>query len=1100
MAEFERKDFVSDEALMAPLVLKKNWEEYLKTMKEVRAAGLGAASAPKGGGDSSTSTKKLKEETIKLTKEQQLLVQVQNKIAVAVAKDNDEYRKQEQALIKLNVELKNKNALGEKEALQVNKLNSSLKELEAALASNRVAYGSLRTEEERTSAAGLKLLDVIQDQKEGVDEIKQSMGDFTGNVGNYTKSILKAHEAIKAQEDDTTKLIVAQKGLDKTTEEGKKAYDHLNVAIQNNITQINIYRKEAGMAATSTKELDKSLEATGTSSGGLGEALGKISPGLKSAYEGAVSFGKALWALATNPAGIIILALVAAIAGLARYFTASSEGQDKWNKVLAVGAVLLDQFLDLLEGVGKALVTLWEEPEKALNKFLAFLDPVITIFKELGEGIADIFTFKGTGNLKKALLDIKKLAVSVWEEAADAAHHFYDESERRAAIALKITEEENKLRKDLIQDIIDDSRTELKVSKDLQIVHDHLRNTDEGRLKALREANQLLEDQANGDIELAQQEQKAFEDSLALEKLGLDTTMMVGKERRKIIDEAIEGGKIDYDNRQKVADLIVKINKTEQNFLDGQKRRLSEEFTLVNEIAKRKQDQIKAEQVAIQNLNKWRLEDSIEANQKIIDNEFIGLAEQTNAIADINEARVQLAIDASNKELEIAREAAKQRVQLTDEELKEIFANKALSFQEQIALQEQYIAASSLQDEAYITEATKIEQAKFAEINKINAESAKLAEENVFKVLQRDAKNLDNTLNTATNYGLVNLEKQFAANEVSLADYNKRKLQIQQEGEASSIASQIEYLRKQAELLQIGGEQRIQLENQISKLELASQQNKNALKLEGEQQVQAGLQELSTTGVGLAMETINNFFAAEEEARQVRLEHIQEVMDQELLAAGDNEAAKVAIKNKAEAETQKIRLQQAAAARKQAIFEKTVAVISIAINTAKGIGQALGTYPPPASFVLAAITGVLGALQIAAVLSKPIPSYAVGVESHKGGIARVGEEGPELVTLPGGKQFLTPDGDTYMDLPAGSKVDTYKDTVNQLALRSLPHIDRQGNRSDVEGFDKLGKKIDENTLAIKNKKEQHWNISKSGMQAMVKNAETRSYFMDQLYR
>lgn len=1087
MAEFERQDFVSDEAIMAPLVMKANWEEYIVTMKEVRKLSLGAGSGPKSSGGDSTSTKKLKEETVKLTTAQQELVKVQNKLAVAVAKDNDEYRKQEQALIKLNVEIKNKSALGEKEALAVNKMNSSLKQIEAALNANRIAYANLRSEEERTSATGVTLLKTIQDQKEAAGELREEMGQFSGNVGNYTGSIIKAHKAIKEQEDETKKLIVAQKGLDTSTDEGKKSYDHLNVAIQNNITQINVYRKEAGMAATSTKDLNLQLKESNKASEDLGGALGTLSPGLKSAYDSAMQFGKALWALVANPVGLVLIALAGAIAGVVRYFTGSTEGQDKWNQKMAEGEAILDSFLDVLEKVGKALVNAVEKPQEAWKKFLDFLKPIKNLILGIGSGLADIFTLnfsEGASKIEQAFTDIAATAKRAWEEADAAAKKYFEATRDKAAKLQAIDARNSQFRKDAIQDIIDDSITELSVSKEMAKVKDDLRFSEEARLEALRTANKDLKEQNEGDVALAKTELKILEDRLTLLKGSLDIT------------------KLDYDEAKQLADLKVKVNKTEEEYYAGQKKRLTEEFSLVSAIQKRRLDAIEAERTATANLNKWKLEDTIATNERIIANEFSSIGESTNAITEINKAKIQMAIDSSGKEIDEARKAARERVNLSTEERTAIFANKALSFEEQLALQEEYINKAIDKDETYVTDTVRITEDMFAKIDETNKNSTKAAEQNAFTILERDAKNLGNTLNTADNYALINLEKQFAANEISLKDYNDRKLEIQKEGEQASLAAQLEYLRKQADLLKIGSEQRIELENQISQVELSMQNNKNALKLEGEAKVQEGLQELSTTGVDLAMETINNFFAAENEAREARLEQIQTTMDAELAAAGDNESAKVAIKNKAEAEQQKIRLQQAAAARKQAIFEKTVAVVSIAINTAKGIGQALGTYPPPASFVLAAITGVLGALQIAAVLSKPIPSYAegTGAGTHKGGLARVGEEGPELVTLPSGKQFLTPDGDTYMDLPAGSKVDTHKDTMNQLALASLPHNDVKGDRRDVEGFSHLGKKLDSLERTVRNKKEQHWNISKQGMQAMVKNAETRQYFMDQLYR
>jgi hypothetical protein len=61
----------------------------------------------------------------------------------------------------------------------------------------------------------------------------------------------------------------------------------------------------------------------------------------------------------------------------------------------------------------------------------------------------------------------------------------------------------------------------------------------------------------------------------------------------------------------------------------------------------------------------------------------------------------------------------------------------------------------------------------------------------------------------------------------------------------------------------------------------------------------------------------------------------------------------------------------------QAVRGKAMAVIQAGINVAQGITAALGG-TPPASYVLAAITGVLGAIQIAAILGAEVPQAAKG--------------------------------------------------------------------------------------------------------------------------
>jgi len=78
--------------------------------------------------------------------------------------------------------------------------------------------------------------------------------------------------------------------------------------------------------------------------------------------------------------------------------------------------------------------------------------------------------------------------------------------------------------------------------------------------------------------------------------------------------------------------------------------------------------------------------------------------------------------------------------------------------------------------------------------------------------------------------------------------------------------------------------------------------------------------------------------------------------------------------------------------KKQAKTDKAMAIFGAIINVAQGITSAL-TLVPPMSFIMAAIVGALGAIQVAAIASQPIPMA-------KGGIAKqpvlMGEAGPEI--------------------------------------------------------------------------------------------------------
>lgn len=126
----------------------------------------------------------------------------------------------------------------------------------------------------------------------------------------------------------------------------------------------------------------------------------------------------------------------------------------------------------------------------------------------------------------------------------------------------------------------------------------------------------------------------------------------------------------------------------------------------------------------------------------------------------------------------------------------------------------------------------------------------------------------------------------------------------------------------------------------------------------------------------------------------------RKISDEEFAA---NEAALQEERIRIEKETQKkIREEK----RKQAILDKANALFEIGLNTAVAI-VAAQKEPFPLSAILTGIIATTSALQAAAVIAQPIPyrkgSKNTGPKDH---MARVGEEGEEIVFMPSGSKVL----------------------------------------------------------------------------------------------
>jgi len=184
-AEIEDDDLISKGAAERPLLAKKNVDSLIMSIEKL----LAVSKQSEANIVVAKSVKNVTDETKKLTTAQIELEKIQKQIATAQAKNNEEYAKEKRVLEEVNRQIKDKTALSEKDAQAVNKQNSSLKQLEAALNKNRQAYANLKNEQDRTSASGVKLNKTIQQQDMEVKKLRASMGQHQANVGNYQSAM-----------------------------------------------------------------------------------------------------------------------------------------------------------------------------------------------------------------------------------------------------------------------------------------------------------------------------------------------------------------------------------------------------------------------------------------------------------------------------------------------------------------------------------------------------------------------------------------------------------------------------------------------------------------------------------------------------------------------------------------------------------------------------------------------------------------------------------------------------------------------------------------------------------------------------------------------
>jgi polyhydroxyalkanoate synthesis regulator phasin len=234
-----------------------------------------------------------------------------------------------------------------------------------------------------------------------------------------------------------------------------------------------------------------------------------------------------------------------------------------------------------------------------------------------------------------------------------------------------------------------------------------------------------------------------------------------------------------------------------------------------------------------------------------------------------------------------------------------------------------------------------------------------------------------------------------------------------------------------------------------------------------------------------------------------RLELLREQRDAELEAVGENEEARQAIEDRfAEQEAQREQRIQELKER-QLRFDKAAGITNAIINTATGVTKALATLPPPFSFITAALTAAQGAIQIAVIRQQQIPAFETGTADAPGGIAIVGEAGPELVVTPEGKVMESPGEATLIDLPKHSKVFTAKETEQILNnIDQDVSLDKEmavvSTGMDPEQFERLITERDKDILeAIDSQRVQYFNVTERSIDLWTKHKGGRTkYFSD----
>lgn len=250
----------------------------------------------------------------------------------------------------------------------------------------------------------------------------------------------------------------------------------------------------------------------------------------------------------------------------------------------------------------------------------------------------------------------------------------------------------------------------------------------------------------------------------------------------------------------------------------------------------------------------------------------------------------------------------------------------------------------------------------------------------------------------------------------------------------------------------------------------------------------SGIGEMISSIYDRQIEAVEAEQEANEKAGEEEISRIEALEEKGAITTEEAEARKRAAEDKTAQKNAELEKKKAALRTKQAKFEKATSIAEAAIQIAGGILQTIKQLGFPAAIPMIAALGAMGAIQLATIIATPIPKYAKGTDSHKGGLAVVGDGGVSETIFTDKGAYITPSVPTLVDIPKGAKVIPYavdmdrikahaNDFDGLMAYRSennLPPVSIVNDYSELEkkighleksqqiGFAKLAKAIREN--------------------------------------
>ena len=954
-------------------------------------------------------------------------------------------------------------------------IKKDLKELVLEIANLSIAYQNL-SEEEKKSADGEALASHIRDLTEKAGVLKDTIADTN-------QAITNAASDTRGFDQLSGSIQLAIDGFGLAT----GAAEMLGISSED-LATIQTKLQAAIAASNAMQSIQNTLQAQSAVMQGVNlvqTKLRTVAENLHTAAQGkgviaTAALTAAQWAFnaaaSANPIGLIVVAIIACIAavwGLVKAFTAffgTSEedikAYEKQKEAFEEMSKAHDEEIERLKARGATQAELKDAELNNKQEELEAAEALYARASELYDEDDDEYK-EALESKKKAQEDYENFQTdslnylnSVIHEAEEKEKEerlgtyeykrqmIQAELEQQKALALTLLNQE-KITRQVYENMVAalDKAANMKIA---DVNKQEQESQNKQRTQRANSAKNVRNDAKKAAEDLKKEVQKGEDALLNLITDSLERQRSAEnlsyQRKRQALDKQLA---IELAKRKKNAQLIQALqNQIEGLDAEHQTKQEDIEIAFMQRRQKAREDFISLHLETVKKGSQeeydWKKKQL--QNQRDMEYTEIALAERNHTITadQALEMRAALVEKYAKLETELAEEHAVEMADITMKKYTEQQANYDNAYVEQLnALKNKYV------EEMRLAKGNAAEQAAIKA--RFEEDQAKLSEGYAVQTARNNVAMLEDVLNTENlsaeerkNYE-AELAKAKGALETAMAD--QAIAEIDRINQADAAAKE-KRLQNAQQWLQVASDSL----NAINDL-VGTIYDDKIEKVEAEQE-------------------------ANQEAADAEQERISELVEKKVITEEEGEARKRAAEAKSAKKTEELEKKKAKLKREQAIWDKANNIAQCTMQTALAIMNAWATAPWPVNIAMAAVAGAMGALQLATIIATPLPKYAKGTKSHKGGPAVVGDGGePELVTF-GGKSWITPDTPTIVDLPAGAAVIPHISGVDE-SLVSIPTSSNDSKTPVIinNDYSRLEAKMDNFIYLIKQQTKQQRQIA-----------------------